>query len=136
MHNCDYIHLHVHTQYSLLDGACRVKELIKKASEYKMPALGMTDHGNLFGAIQFYQTAIEFGVKPLIGCEAYVAPASRFDKGTGQKQGGSSHLVLFARDEKGYQNLMKLVSSGYLEGFYYRPRMDREILEKYSEGLL
>ena len=136
MYHSDFVHLHVHTQFSLLDGACRVTELLKKAAELKMPALGMTDHGNLFGAIQFYQTAIELGVKPIIGCEAYVAPASRFDKGAGQKNGGSSHLVLFARDEKGYQNLMKLVSCGYLEGFYYRPRMDREILQQYSEGLL
>src|SRR3989338_11021057 len=104
MYHSDFVHLHVHTQFSLLDGACRVTELLKKAAELKMPALGMTDHGNLFGAIQFYQTAIELGVKPIIGCEAYVAPASRFDRGAGQKNGGSSHLVLFARDEKGYQN--------------------------------
>src|SRR3989338_9698663 len=99
MYHSDFVHLHVHTQYSLLDGACRIKELIQKAAEYKMPALGMTDHGNLFGAIEFYQTAVKFGVKPIIGCEAYVAPGSRFDKGPGQ--GGASHLVLFAKDEQG-----------------------------------
>ena len=92
MYHSDFVHLHVHTQYSLLDGACRIKELIQKAADYKMPALGMTDHGNMFGAIEFYQTAIKLGVKPIIGCEAYVAPGSRFDKTTGK--GGASHLVL------------------------------------------
>ena len=134
MHFSDYVHLHVHTQFSLLDGACRVSELIKKAAEYKMPALGMTDHGNLFGAITFYETAIKHGVKPIIGCEAYLAPASRFDRSS--QQGGASHLVLFAKDNGGYKNLLKLVSAGYMEGFYYRPRMDKEILAQYSEGLL
>jgi len=134
MYHSDFVHLHVHTQYSLLDGACRIKELIQKAADYKMPALGMTDHGNMFGAIEFYQTAIKLGVKPIIGCEAYIAPGSRLEKGTGQ--GGAAHLVLFVRDETGYRNLMKLVSLGYLEGFYYRPRMDKEILSKYSQGLL
>lgn len=134
MHFSDYVHLHVHTQYSLLDGACRVTELVKKAAEYKMPALGMTDHGNLCGAITFYQAAIKHGVKPIIGCEAYLAPGSRFDRNP--QQGGSSHLVLFAKDMAGYKNLMKLVSAGYLEGFYYRPRMDKEILAQHSEGLL
>ncbi len=136
MYHSDFVHLHVHTQYSLLDGACRIKELIKKAADYKMPALGMTDHGNMFGAIEFYQTAVKFGVKPIIGCEAYVAPASRFDKGPGSTKGGSNHLILLVRNEQGYRNLMKLVSLGYLEGFYYRPRMDKEILTQYSDGLL
>lgn len=136
MYHSDFVHLHVHTQYSLLDGACRIKELIQKAAEYKMPALGMTDHGNVFGAIDFYQTAVKFGVKPIIGCEAYVAPASRLDKTSAQGKGGSSHLILFAKDETGYRNLMKLVSIGYLEGFYYRPRMDKEVLRQYSQGLL
>lgn len=130
----EYIHLHVHTQYSLLDGACRVSELIKKAAEYKMPALGMTDHGNLFGAITFYETAIKNGVKPIIGCEAYLAPGSRFDRSP--QQGGASHLVLFAKNNEGYKNLMKLVSAGYLEGFYYRPRMDKDILAQHAKGLL
>ncbi len=133
-YHSDFVHLHVHTQYSLLDGACRIKELIQKAVDYKMPALGMTDHGNVFGAIEFYQTAIKLGIKPIIGCEAYVAPGHRTDKSAGK--GGASHLVLFAKDETGYKNLMKLVSLGYLEGFYYRPRMDKEILAQYSEGLL
>ncbi|MCK5581845.1 MAG: DNA polymerase III subunit alpha, partial [Candidatus Omnitrophica bacterium] len=134
MYHSDFVHLHVHTQNSLLDGACRIKDLIKKAVEYKMPALAMTDHGNLFGVVDFYQTAIRMGVKPIIGCEAYVAPGSRVDKGP--QQAGASHLVLFAKDEDGYANLIKLVSAGYLEGFYYRPRMDKEILSRYSDGLI
>ncbi len=134
MYHSDFVHLHVHTQFSLLDGACRVKELVKKAADYKMPALGMTDHGNLFGAIDFYQTCIKMGVKPIIGCEAYLAPSSRLDKSP--RQGATSHIVLFAKDERGYSNLMKLVSAGYLEGFYYKPRMDKEILSQLSEGLL
>lgn len=136
MYHSDFVHLHVHTQYSLLDGACRINSLVKKAVEYKMPALAMTDHGNIFGAIDFYQTCVKNGVKPIIGCEAYIAPASRLDKTSAQGKGGASHLVLYAKDEKGYRNLLKLVSSGYLEGFYYRPRMDKEILSKYSEGLM
>ncbi len=136
MQHSDFVHLHVHTQYSLLDGACRISELIKKAVEYKMPAIGMTDHGNVFGAVDFYQTAMKHGIKPIIGCEAYIAPGSRHDKGASQVKGGASHLVLFAKDETGYKNLLKLVSAGYLEGFYYRPRMDKEILAKYSEGLM
>ncbi len=134
MDHSDFVHLHVHTQYSLLDGACRVKELIQKAVEYKMPALGMTDHGNLFGAIDFYQTAISMGIKPIIGCEAYIAPQSRFDRTS--KQTHAYHLVLLATNEIGYRNLMKLVSMGYLEGFYYKPRMDKELLKQYAQGLI
>lgn len=136
MNHSDFVHLHVHTQYSLLDGACRIKNLIQRAVDYKMPALGMTDHGNLFGAIDFYQTAVSMGVKPIIGCEAYVATSgSRFEK-TPRQKGTVAHLVLFACTDEGYRNLMKLVSAGYLEGFYYYPRMDKEILAKYSKGLL
>jgi len=134
MNHSDFIHLHVHTQYSLLDGACRIKELVKKAAEYNMPALGMTDHGNMFGAVDFYQIAKSYGVKPIIGCEAYVImTGSRFEKTPRQN---TSHLVLFARNQIGYRNLLKLVSSAYLEGFYYNPRMDKEILSQYSKGLL
>ncbi len=134
MYHSDFVHLHVHTQYSLLDGACRVSDLIDKAVEYKMPALAMTDHGNMFGAINFYQAAVKAGIKPIIGCEIYVAGGSRFDKTP--QQPPSSHLVLFARDADGYRHLMKLVSLGYLEGFYYRPRVDMESLTRYSQGLL
>ncbi len=136
MFHADFVHLHVHTQYSLLDGACRIKELVQKAAQFEMPALAMTDHGNVFGAISFYQTAIHYGVKPIIGCEAYIAPRSRLDKTSPEGRAASSHLVLLAKDEEGYRNLMKLVSAGYLEGFYYKPRMDKEILARHAAGLL
>jgi len=135
-YHSDFVHLHVHTQFSLLDGACRVKDLLKKASDYHMPALAIADHGNMFGAINFYQTAIQYGVKPIIGCECYVANGSRFDKKPNPQKRGMSHLVLLAKDEQGYKNLMKLVSAAYLEGFYYKPRMDKEILAQYHEGLI
>lgn len=136
MNQSEFIHLHVHTQYSLLDGACRIKELIKKAVECNMPAIGMTDHGNMFGAVNFYSEAKKQGIKPIIGCEAYVASqGSRFEK-TPRQKGSTSHLVLYAKNETGYKNLLKLVSAGYLEGFYYYPRMDKEILARYSDGLI
>lgn len=136
MYHTDFVHLHVHTQYSLLDGACRIPELLKKAVEYRMPALAIADHGNIFGAIEFYQAAVKAGVKPIIGCECYIAPGSRFDKSPAQGKRGISHLVLFAKDEQGYRNLLKLVSAAYLEGFYYKPRMDKEILSRHAQGLL
>ncbi|MDD2654723.1 MAG: DNA polymerase III subunit alpha, partial [Candidatus Omnitrophica bacterium] len=132
----DFVHLHVHTQYSLLDGACKIEDLLKQASHFKYPALAITDHGNMFGAIEFYDEAIKIGIKPIIGVETYIAPRSRFEKSykTGQESAG--HLVLLSKDEEGYRNLMKLVSIGYLEGFYYRPRIDKEILSQYSKGLI
>lgn len=136
MIHSDFVHLHLHTQYSLLDGACRIPELMELASRYKMPAIAMTDHGNLFGAIEFYQEAMKAGVKPIIGCEIYVAPESRFDKSGQGIHEASFHLTLLAKDEIGYQNLMKLVSIGYLEGFYYRPRIDKGVLAQYSKGLI
>jgi DNA polymerase-3 subunit alpha len=136
MSHCDFIHLHVHTQYSLLDGACRIKNLIQKAVEYNMPAVGMTDHGNMFGAVEFYQAAVAANIKPIIGVEAYVASqGTRFEK-TPKQRGSIAHLCLFAQNEKGYQNLMKLVSAGYLEGFHYSPRMDKDILAQYSQGVI
>jgi len=136
MNPSDFVHLHVHTQYSLLDGACRIKSVLQKAAEYGMPALGMTDHGNMFGAIDFYQTAKKVGVKPIIGVEAYLAmQGSRFEK-TPKQKGNTSHLVLFARNNKGYQNLLKLVSTSFIDGFYYFPRIDKDILSQHSEGLL
>jgi len=136
MNHSSFVHLHVHTQYSLLDGACRIKELLQKASDNQMPALAMTDHGNIFGAIEFYSTAVSMGVKPIIGCEAYVETVgSRLEKKSSQR-GTVSHLILWAYDQTGYRNLLKLVSSAYLEGFYYCPRMDKEILAKYSQGIL
>ncbi len=136
MHHSDFVPLHLHTQYSLLDGAIRIKPLLEKAHEYKMAAIAITDHGNLFGAIEFYRETIKSGIKPIIGCEVYVAPNTRFEKKTHGITEASYHLVLLARDINGYKNLMKLVSAAYLEGFYYRPRIDKELLEQYSGGLL
>ena len=118
-YHSDFVHLHVHTQFSLLDGACRIKDLLEKAAEYRMPALGIADHGNMFGAVNFYQTAVHYGVKPIIGCECYIAPGSRLDKTPKAGSRGMSHLVLFAKDEQGYRSLMKLVSMAYLEGFFH-----------------
>lgn len=136
MIHASFVHLHNHTEYSLLDGACRIPALIGKAREYKMPALAITDHGNLFGAIEFYRQAEKAGVKPIIGCEIYVAPKSRFDKSSRGISEAAFHLTLLAKDEEGYKNLIKLSSAGYLEGFYYRPRVDKELLSKYSSGLI
>ena len=128
MPRSEFIHLHLHTQFSLLDGACRINELLKLAHEYKMESLAITDHGSMFGAIEFYKEAQKAGIKPIIGCETYVAPASRLEKNSVGIDEASYHLILLAKDETGYQNLMKLVSLGYLEGFYNRPRIDKEIL--------
>lgn len=134
--HCDFVHLHVHSQYSLLDGACKLNALLNLARNERLPALAITDHGNLFGAVEFYQQSLANGVKPILGCEVYIAPDSRFEKKARGIQETSYHLVLLARDEQGYKNLMKLVSIGYLEGFYYKPRIDKEILQKYSGGLI
>ncbi|MFA5319901.1 MAG: DNA polymerase III subunit alpha [Candidatus Omnitrophota bacterium] len=133
MAHSEFIHLHLHTQYSLLDGACRIDELLQLAAHYKMDSLAITDHGNMFGAIEFYFAAQKAGIKPIIGCEVYVAPRSRLDK---TAEESSNHLILLAKDETGYRNLMKLVSIGYLEGFYYRPRVDKEVLAAHSAGLI
>ena len=136
MKHADFVHLHVHTQYSLLDGTIRLDDLFLKAKEYQMPAVAMTDHGNLYGAIDFYKHAYRHGIKPIIGCEIYVAPKSRFDKngyGIGET---ANHLVLLARNLQGYRNLMRLSTAGFLEGFYYRPRIDKELLAQHHEGLI
>ena len=130
-----FTHLHVHTEYSLLDGCCRIKNLIDRASELGQTALAITDHGVMYGAIDFYKYAKEKGVKPIIGCEVYVAPKSRFDK-MRTSEGSYHHLVLLCKNEEGYKNLIKLVSLGFTDGFYSKPRVDREILEKYSGGLI
>jgi len=143
MEHSDFVHLHLHTEYSLLDGACRILDnrggpgnLIQRAYQYRMPALGITDHGNMFGAIDFYQVCVKSGIKPIIGCEVYVAPGSRYVKeGSGISE-AANHLILLAKDRTGYENLIKLVSIGYLEGFYYRPRVDKEVLKDYSKGLV
>jgi len=137
MKYANFVHLHTHSHYSLLDGASKLDDLIAKAKEYKMPALAVTDHGNLFGAIEFYKKATKAGIKPIIGIEAYVAGGSRLDKKPSNKYpDGGYHLVLLAKNYKGYQNLVKLSSTAFLEGFYHRPRMDKEILRQHSEGII
>ncbi len=136
MPRAEFVHLHCHTQYSLLDAASKVPNLLKRAEELKFSALAMTDHGNLFGAIEFYLEAQKRGIKPIIGMETYIAPGSRFDKQAHGIKEASFHLTLLARDETGYKNLMKLTSIGYLEGFYYRPRIDKEVLRAHSQGLI
>jgi DNA polymerase III subunit alpha len=134
MDSSNFVHLHLHTDYSLLDGACEIGELTAEAARRGMPAVAVTDHGNLFAAANFYHQATTHGVKPIIGCEMYVAPDSHKNRGTGAER--SNHLVLLCENEKGYQNLIKLVSTGYLDGFYYKPRVDHELLAKHSEGLI
>ncbi len=130
-----FVHLHLHTEYSLLDGAIRMRELMKKAAEYDMPAVAMTDHGNLFGAIEFYQEAQRAGIKPIIGCEAYIAPKSHKEKGTSLRE-AAYHFTLLAENEIGYRNLVKLITTAHLDGFHYRPRIDKELLAAHSSGLI
>jgi len=131
-----FVHLHVHSQYSLLDGANRIDDLVARAREHGMNALALTDHGNLFGAVQFYQEARKAGINPIIGVEAYIAPRSRLDRETYGVHHGSHHLILLATNYTGYTNLLKLVSAAHLEGFYYRPRIDKELLAAHAEGLI
>src|SRR2546425_8522649 len=130
-----FVHLHLHTEYSLLDGSIRMKELMKKAAEYKMPAVAITDHGNLFGAIEFYQEAQRAGVKPIIGCEAYVAPGSHKDRPASRRD-AAYHITLLAENDTGYRNLVKLVTAGHLDGFHYVPRIDKELLSAHAAGLI
>ena len=136
MKHSDFVHLHLHTEYSLLDGACRISDVVEKAHAAKMPAVAITDHGNMYGAIEFYKEAQERGLKPILGCETYIAPGSRLDKKSGNAREAAYHLVLLAKDEVGYKNLIKLVTSAHLEGFYYKPRIDKEILAQHSKGLI
>ena len=131
-----FTHLHVHTEYSLLDGSSKIKEIVKRAKELGMDSLAITDHGVMYGVIDFYKAAREVGIKPIIGCEIYVSPSSRFDKESGVSDDRYYHLVLLAENDTGYHNLMKIVSKGFTEGFYYKPRVDYEVLEKYSEGII
>ncbi len=131
----DFVHLHVHTQYSLLDGASKISDIIDKAKEYDMPAVAITDHGHMFGAKLFHKTAKKVGVKPILGCETYVARRSRFDKKAKEDRSGY-HLILLAKNLKGYHNLMKLNSYAWTEGYYYKARVDKELLKKYSEGII
>src|SRR4029079_19703169 len=137
MSHGEFVHLHLHTEYSLLDGACRLDRLVDKAHDLKFPALAITDHGAMHGGVDFYKAAREKGIKPIIGCEVYVAPGSRLEKKAGS--GGRDvyhHLVLLAKNEQGYKNLIQLVSSAHLEGYYYKPRIDKEILAQHHEGLI
>src|SRR5687768_3713627 len=133
----EFVHLHLHSEYSLLDGACRLDKLMDKAAELKFPAISLTDHGVLYGAIDFYQALRAKNIKPIIGCEVYVAPGSRLEKKS--SSGGKdvyNHLVLLAKNETGYKNLVKLVSDAHLRGYYYKPRIDKEILAQNHEGLI
>ncbi len=133
--NISFTHLHVHTGYSLLDGSCKIKELISRVKELGMDSIAITDHGVMYGAIKFYQEAVAQGIKPILGCEVYVASGSRFNK---ENSGDNFyyHLVLLAKDNNGYKNLIKMVSKGFTEGFYYKPRIDLELLEEYNEGII
>ncbi len=131
-----FTHLHVHTEYSLLDGSSKIKEITKRAAELGMDSLAITDHGVMYGVIDFYKAAKEAGIKPILGCEVYVAPGSRFDKEAGTGEDKYNHLVLLAENNTGYQNLMKIVSRGFTEGFYYKPRVDKELLREFHEGII
>ncbi|MEG1845440.1 MAG: PHP domain-containing protein, partial [Oscillospiraceae bacterium] len=130
-----FTHLHLHTAYSLLDGACRFEQVFAAAKNMGQTALAITDHGNMFGAVDFYKKAKEYGIKPIIGCEVYVAARSRFDK-VHSIDSERYHLVLLCKNEIGYKNLIKIVSAAWTEGFYVKPRIDRELLEKYHEGII
>ncbi|NMC92556.1 MAG: DNA polymerase III subunit alpha, partial [Smithella sp.] len=136
MKQADFVHLHVHTQYSLLDGMIRLDELFKKAKEFAMPAIAITDHGTMFGAIDFYKQALANNIKPIIGCELYVAPRSRLDKTPSAVGDTARHLIVWVKNLQGYKNLLKLTSVAHLEGFYYRPRVDKALLAECSEGLI
>lgn len=131
----NFVHLHVHTEYSLLDGASRIENLVKRTKELGMTALAITDHGSMYGAVDFYKQAKKHGIKPIIGCEVYVSPRSRREKGAVEGE-AYYHLVLLAENAEGYRNLLELVSRGYSEGFYYKPRIDRELLREYSKGII
>lgn len=136
MPHSTFIHLHIHTQYSLLDGEIRLKALCEKAQAFKIPAIAITDHGNLFGVVDFYKQAQKYGLKPIIGCEIYVAPESRFQKESLPHQENAFHLVLLCKNDKGYRNLVKLVTLANFEGFYYKPRVDKELLRAHNKGLI
>jgi DNA polymerase-3 subunit alpha len=135
-----FVHLHLHTQYSLLDGANRPADLARRVAQLGMPACAITDHGNMFGAVEFYEAMKKEGVKPIIGCEMYMALGSRFDKAGVEDQsadaGSNNHLIVLAASDQGYRNLVKLVSAGFTEGFYYKPRIDKALLKEYREGLI
>ena len=130
-----FTHLHVHTEYSLLDGAARIKDVVQRAKELGMNSLAITDHGVMFGVIDFYRACEAAGIKPVIGCEVYTSARTRFNKDAA-KDKYMGHLVLLAKNNEGYKNLMKIVSEGYRNGFYYKPRIDKEVLRRYSGGII
>ncbi|MDQ7784733.1 MAG: DNA polymerase III subunit alpha [Desulfomonilaceae bacterium] len=136
MSRAEFVHLHLHSQYSLLDGAIRIADLVTRTKEYKMPAVAVTDHGNLFGAMEFYTQVQAAGIKPIIGCEVYMAPGSRLEHAAKAGEVAYYHLILLCENKIGYRNLCRLVSTAYIDGFYYKPRIDRELLENYHEGLV
>lgn len=131
-----FTHLHVHTEYSLLDGSSKINEITARAKELGMDSIAITDHGVMYGVIDFYRAAKNIGIKPILGCEVYVAPGSRFDKEAGMSEDRYYHLVLLAENNTGYANLMKIVSKGFVDGFYYKPRVDYEVLSEYHEGII
>ena len=131
-----FVHLHVHTEYSLLDGSNKIKEYVSRVKELGMNSAAITDHGVMYGCIDFYKECKKNDIKPILGCEVYVAPGSRFDRETVKGDDRYYHLILLAENNQGYQNLMKIVSAGFVDGYYYKPRVDKEILRKYSEGLI
>ena len=130
-----FVHLHCHTEYSVLDGVSKVGDLLERCREYGMEACAITDHGNLFGALDFYKSAKKAGIKPIIGCELYLAKGSRFDRSARVSGKGHNHFLVLCENDTGYTNLCKLSSMGYLEGYHYRPRVDLELLARHSEGL-
>src|SRR5512144_2027829 len=131
----DFVHLHLHTEFSLLDGACRIDEVLDQAVRLKMPAIAVTEHGNMFSSVVFHDHARQRGLNPILGCEVYVAPGDRRNK-SGNPGETQNHLVLLAENLEGYHNLIKLVTAGYTEGFYYRPRIDKELLARHARGLI
>ena len=131
-----FVHLHLHTHFSILDGACRIDRLMEKVAHADMPSVAITDHGVLYGAVDFYKSAREKGVKPILGCEAYITTGSRFTRGREGKSDTTHHLVLLAENAKGFENLSYLTTKAHLEGFYYKPRIDHELLAERSEGLI
>ena len=132
----NFTHLHVHTEYSLLDGSNKIKEYVDRVKALGMDSAAITDHGVMYGVIDFYRAARAAGINPILGCEVYVAPGSRFDREAGSGDDRYYHLVLLAENNQGYSNLMKIVSKGFVEGFYYKPRVDLSLLEKYHEGII
>src|SRR5271157_5216396 len=129
-----FAHLHVHTEYSLLDGMCRIHPLVARAKELGMTSLAITDHGVLYGAIQFYQAAKDAGIKPILGCETYIASGSRLGRSAGDKS--NSHIVLLVKNQAGWHNLIQLITRAHLDGYYYKPRVDKELLLQHHEGLI